>query len=158
MDAHAGIGGASAEGPRLRPNAATVDDPGQARKEIEEWLHSGSPQSQAGAAVGVDDGRIHDQKPPPSEQSIIGYDEPIMLTQSTHSFLFTEPAFSIPWIVSLVVLAITYTCLILALLDNLGFGGWSKDSIPANVAVGVKIAQYLALFIGLIMEGMLIRF
>lgn len=96
-----------------------------------------------------------DVKPPSRiNQSIIGYEEPIMITQSTHSFLFTEQTCSLPFNFALTVLGISYTCLILALLNNL-FYNYSSDnplSVPVGVTPDVKIAQYLSVLIGLIME------
>ena len=72
--------------------------------------------------------------------------------QSTHSFLFTEPTCSVPFWFAMVVIAISYTCLLLALFNNL-FDDYSPGnplSVPVGVPFYVKIAQYLALLIGLI--------
>ncbi len=93
---------------------------------------------------------------PHSEESssIIGFEEPIMLTQSAYSFLFTEPVHSLPFAFAVGILLISYTCLILALVDNL-YVGYTAEN-PLSVAVGVtavvKTAQYLALLVGSIME------
>ena len=89
-----------------------------------------------------------------ADQSIIGYEEPIMLTQSTHSFLFTEPAFSGPFNFALFIVSISYTCLILALYNNViqNFNKGNPFSVPVGVTIDVRISQYLALLIGLMME------
>ena len=89
-----------------------------------------------------------------ADQSIIGYEEPIMLTQSTHSLLFTEPAFSGPFNFALFIVGISYTCLILALYNNViqNFNKGNPFSVPVGVTIDVRISQYLALLIGLMME------
>lgn len=77
-----------------------------------------------------------------------------MLTQSTHSFLFTEPTFSLPFNFALVIISISYICLLLALVNVL-YEDYTPDNpfnVPVGVSTEVKIAQYLALLIGLIME------
>ena len=72
--------------------------------------------------------------------------------QSTHSFLFTESTCSVPFWFAMVVIAISYTCLILALFNNLldDYSPGNPLSVPVGVPYYVKIAQYLALLIGLI--------
>ncbi|KAL7553920.1 hypothetical protein ACHAWF_017444 [Thalassiosira exigua] len=75
------------------------------------------------------------------------HEEDLTLPESTHSFLFTEPVYSIPFLFSLGIAAISYACLILALLNNLTTG-----HIPANVDLSVRIAQYLSILIALLME------
>ena len=97
--------------------------------------------------------RERDETKPTAEGSIIGYEDPIMLTQSTHSFLFTEPTCSVPFNFSILVIVISYTCLLLALFNNIGNSEPGNPlNVPVGVTVEVKIAQYLALLIGLIME------
>ena len=170
----------------LRPNASAEDHEqfqSHSWEEREQRAYGGGRTSQAG-----------DDAKPPTEQSIIGYEQPIMLTQrcvsellfycnvgmkytilyrlhshtmpiiivalthstlqnqSTHSFLFTEPTCSVPFWFAMVVIAISYTCLLLALFNNL-FDDYSPGnplSVPVGVTFYVKIAQYLALLIGLI--------
>lgn len=107
---------------------------------------------------GVNDYFVDDDSKSPLAQSRRtsngGYDEPIMLTQSTHSFLFTEPTRSLPFVFAILVVIISYVCLLLALFNNL-YQDWSPDNpfnVPVGVTLDVKIAQYLALLIGLIME------
>ena len=45
-------------------------------------------------------------------------EDPLCLTQSIHSFLFTEPISSLPFWFGIIIAAMSYTCLILALLNN----------------------------------------
>ena len=112
--------------------------------------------SSEGSSVGIamdDDGQVNESKQPVAE-SIIGYEDPIMLTESTHSFLFTEPTCSLPFCFAIIIVTISYTCLILALVNALA-SDWSPENpfnVPVGVTTDVRIAQYLALIIGLIME------
>ncbi|KAL3787981.1 hypothetical protein ACHAW5_007444, partial [Stephanodiscus triporus] len=89
-----------------------------------------------------------------SQNDIIYYEPPIFLTQSTHSFLFTEPTCSLPFAFASLVMAMSFACLVLALLYNLYDAGDGNNplNVPVNVNVTVKITQYLALTIGLLME------
>jgi len=86
--------------------------------------------------------------------SIIGYEDPIVLTQSTHSFLFTEPTFSLPFLFALGIVMLSYTCLVLALYNNIADGNSPGNfmNVPVGVTIDVKVAQYLSLLVGLIME------
>ncbi len=52
----------------------------------------------------------------------VNEEEPIVLTQSTHSLIFTEPICSVPFWFGLVVAAMSYACLILAMLHNMSYG------------------------------------
>ena len=74
-------------------------------------------------------------------------EEAVTLPGSTHSFLFTENVKSLPYMFGVTIAGMSLTCLILALINN------AQDwSVPANVAIEVKIAQYLSIFIALLME------
>eukprot|EP00581_Thalassiosira_minuscula_P019092 CAMPEP_0183727618 /NCGR_PEP_ID=MMETSP0737-20130205/25966_1 /TAXON_ID=385413 /ORGANISM="Thalassiosira miniscula, Strain CCMP1093" /LENGTH=519 /DNA_ID=CAMNT_0025959303 /DNA_START=53 /DNA_END=1609 /DNA_ORIENTATION=+ len=139
----------------LRPNAASADNSPESEQfyahhvvnvnsNLSDDKHQNS-QSQAGTESSVA-GR--------TEQSIIGYEEPIMLTQSTHSFMFTEPTNSVPFLFSFVIIGISYACLLLALFNNIyeDNGPGNFFNVPVGVTIDVKIAQYLALLVGLIME------
>ncbi|KAL7536320.1 hypothetical protein ACHAXR_008766 [Thalassiosira sp. AJA248-18] len=132
----------------LRPTAPVAgDDPEQCH---------GPPcnevrQRQIGQAG---DSVVDASKPVVQNQSNIGYEEPIMLSHSTHSFLFTEPTCSVPFCFGLFILLVSYTCLLIALLNNI-LADYTSDNpfnIPIGVAIEVQIAQYLALMIGLLME------
>lgn len=70
---------------------------------------------------------------------------PIQLPQSTHSLLFTEPVFSLPFAFAVAILFISFACLGLAFFNELG-------SIPFNVTRQVRFAQYLSILIALLME------
>mmetsp|Transcript_35784 Transcript_35784/g.58311 ORF Transcript_35784/g.58311 Transcript_35784/m.58311 type:complete len:644 (-) Transcript_35784:81-2012(-) len=137
----------------LRPNAAAAEDPEQFHAHnIINISDDRQQSSQAGVesgAVGSGNGNKNSV-----DQSIIGYEEPILLTQSTHSFLFTEPICSLPFSFALGIVAISYTCLILALFNNIAEDNSSRNffNVPVGVTLDVKIAQYLSLLIGLIME------
>lgn len=64
----------------------------------------------------------------------VNEEEPIVLTQSTHSLIFTEPICSAPFWFGLVVAAMSYACLILVMLHNMSYGepgNWLN--VPAQV-------------------------
>ena len=96
----------------------------------------------------------------------------LQLPESTHTLFFTQPVGcvvcherwnncksqyahvnvrfdcrSIPFLFALGIAAISVTSLAMALFNNL-----EDNEIPANVTVPVRIAQYLAIFIALLME------
>jgi hypothetical protein len=80
-------------------------------------------------------------------------EEAITFPQSTHSWLFTQHLLSLPFWFSVGIVALSYTCLILALVNI--FEEWSPDNpfnVPYQVQPTVRIAQYLAMIIALIME------
>jgi len=81
-------------------------------------------------------------------------DEPITLPESTHTLFFTQPicSLSVGYAVGIVILS--SLCLFMALFDNL-YSDSSPDNplaIPEGVNRSVRGAQYLAIFITLIME------
>ena len=82
-----------------------------------------------------------------------GEPDPIELTKSTHSFLFSEPINSLPFGFAIIVVLMSYTCLFLACYNNMQGGNEdNRLNAPVGVTVEVRIAQYLSLVIGLIME------
>lgn len=62
----------------------------------------------------------------------------INFPESSHSFLFTEPVKSIPFVFSLLIASMTYACLCIALFDNV-----SNKDVPVNVSSCVRAAQYM---------------
>lgn len=74
-------------------------------------------------------------------------EEPLTISQSTHSFLFTESPTSMPFYFGLGIAIMSFACLILALVDNVQHG-----EVPYNVPVTVRTAQYLSIIIALLME------
>lgn len=82
-----------------------------------------------------------------------GESDPIELTRSTHSLLFTEPVNSLPFVFALIIVLMSYICLILAYYNNMqGSSDGNYFNVPRGVTSDVRIAQYLSLIIGLIME------
>jgi len=83
-----------------------------------------------------------------------GYiEEAITFPQSTHSWLFTESFFSIPFAFAVGMVALSYISLILALLNVFEEGEPGNPfAVPEQVPTSVRIAQYLAMIIALIME------
>lgn len=76
--------------------------------------------------------------------------DPIQLPESTHSLLFTECGFSLPFWFALGVVFLSFACLWLAFWNNVMNGGTAGNqfNIPVNVDKSVRIAQYLSIFIG----------
>ena len=77
------------------------------------------------------------------DYNIKKYDhESFTLPESTHSLLFTEPIRSMPFVFSIGIAAMSYASLSLALCNNIAIG-----TVPANVDISVKLAQYLCEYI-----------
>jgi hypothetical protein len=74
----------------------------------------------------------------------------IMLPESTHTLLFTEPIKSNAFEFSVTIAGMSILCLFLALMNNGITNGNAR--IPANVGVAVKVAQFASIFIALLME------
>ncbi|KAL7535670.1 hypothetical protein ACHAXR_006658 [Thalassiosira sp. AJA248-18] len=80
-------------------------------------------------------------------------EEAIMFPQSTHSWLFTENVDSLPFCFAVAIVTLSYFCLILALINI--FEDYEPEnpfSVPYQVKTSVRISQYLAMIIALIME------
>jgi len=73
--------------------------------------------------------------------------DPIQLPQSTHSLLFSETMWSIPWCFAVSIFGLSVTCLSLALMNNAASSG-----VPANVGNDVRVAQYVSILVALLME------
>jgi hypothetical protein len=69
------------------------------------------------------------------------------LPQSTHTLLFSEPMLSLPFAFATVILIMSALCLVLAFSDK-----FKSGRIPVNVTPAVKVAQYLSIFISILME------
>jgi len=84
-----------------------------------------------------------------STRTNIGSNNEVALTlpESTYSFLFTECVCSVPYVFSLIIAAVSYACLSLALCNNI-----SNGIIPIDVDLSVRIAQYFSILIALLME------
>jgi len=80
--------------------------------------------------------------------------EPITLPESTHTLFFTQPICSLSVGYATGIVILSSLCLFMALFDNL-YSDSSPDNplaIPEGVNRSVRGAQYLAIFITLIME------
>ena len=80
-------------------------------------------------------------------------EEALTLPESTHSFLFTEARGSIAHLFGFGILFMTYACLILAFASNIKDGAGVHVDVPYNVTPAVRVAQYLSIFIALLMEN-----
>ena len=78
--------------------------------------------------------------------------DPIILQESTHTLLYTEPITSAPFIISVLIATLSILCLFLALFNNGVTRNAIRDVIPANVDKSVKVAQYVSIIIALLME------
>jgi len=80
-------------------------------------------------------------------------EEPILLPQSTNSLLYTEPIRSLAFAYALLVFSLSTLGLALALANNLE-GGTRENpfNIPVQIDTSVRIAQYVAIMTGLLME------
>jgi len=78
--------------------------------------------------------------------------DPFELPQSTHMLLFTQPACSLPFAFAMGILVLSMTCLQLAntSVDFTDING--NFVLPMNVSIEVRVAQYLSIFIALLME------
>jgi len=80
--------------------------------------------------------------------------DPLLLPQSTHSLLFIERACSIPFWFSSLIAMTSFACLGLAFENNIVGAGADGNlfGVPANVSRSVRAAQYLSIFVTLLME------
>mmetsp|Transcript_40394 Transcript_40394/g.87235 ORF Transcript_40394/g.87235 Transcript_40394/m.87235 type:complete len:579 (-) Transcript_40394:585-2321(-) len=80
--------------------------------------------------------------------------DPVNLPQSTHTLFFTHPVCSAPFGFATAIVVISIGCLVLAFSDNFSSGSnpGNRFGIPANVDFQVRVAQYLAIVIALLME------
>jgi hypothetical protein len=108
------------------------------------------PENETAGAIPADASPFETAPMTAMEISTAHEGEVLTLPHSTHCFLFTEPMGSIPFLFGLVIAAMTYTCLALALTNS--FENDGALPIPYNVVTSVRIAQYLAIFIALLME------
>jgi len=78
---------------------------------------------------------------------------PLILPASTHTLLFTESADTLPFWFAVAVAATSFLCLSLAFTNNLlSATGSVRWNIPVNVSTSVRIAQFISIFIALLME------
>ena len=93
--------------------------------------------------------RFEDDKSPPapSDPTFDHAKDPVLLPQSTHSLLFTEPVFSAPFAFAVAIDVVSFGCLGLAFTD-----GYQVNDIPVNVTAAVRGAQYLSIIVALLME------
>jgi len=125
---------------------ASLDSESQSQNGSSAALTVKSNDSEAQATATGTDGEDNDK----------GYvDESVKLPESTHTLLFTQPACSIPFLFSVGIVILTYGCLILTGYKITG-GNFQDPSnrwnLPVNVTWEVRTAQYLAIFIVLLME------
>ena len=79
--------------------------------------------------------------------------DPIQLPESTHSLFFTASFCSFAGFFALGVAGVSIGCLALALINALE-GGTADNplNVPENVSSATRGAQYLAIFVALLME------
>ncbi|KAL7552008.1 hypothetical protein ACHAWF_015220 [Thalassiosira exigua] len=88
------------------------------------------------------------------DDSLTGIEEEaIVFPQSTHSWLFTQRASSSPFWFAVGIAVLSYTCLLLVLTDIFTeYEPGNPFAVPYQVSPAVRIAQYLAMLVSLIME------
>ncbi|KAL7537721.1 hypothetical protein ACHAWF_005887 [Thalassiosira exigua] len=100
----------------------------------------------AGVEVGVDDD---------AEDATERSATTATLPPSTHTLFFTQPVLSLPFLFATGIVGLSYMCLWLVAFNNV-FGRFHDPSnpfdVPANVTLPVRAAQYLAIFVALLME------
>src|SRR5210317_1295295 len=70
-------------------------------------------------------------------------DDPIELTRSTHSLLFSEPVCSLPFLFAIIIAMMSFICLILACYNNMqDSSDGNYLNVPVGVTIDVRIAQY----------------
>ena len=79
--------------------------------------------------------------------------EPVAFPESTHTILFMFPICSYPFAFAFIIAVISVACLVMSLVDVLSAASPGNAlGAPANVSIQVKAAQYLGIFIALLME------
>lgn len=89
----------------------------------------------------------------PSESMMDLEDDTYELPESTYTLLMTEHIASIPFVTGIIAAAFSLMCLVLAFMnefDNRSDG--NPFGMPAGVTPTVRLAQYLGVIIGVIME------
>jgi len=124
-------------------------------------FHSSAAASAIAASTEIDSGDVDSPKNTKEEAVVGAVDvaddtkdeafDSIMLPESTHTLLFTEPINSNAFEFSVSIAGLSILCLLLALTNN-GITNNRFAQIPANVGIAVKIAQYASIFIALLME------
>ena len=119
----------------------------------EAWKAVSVPEAEAVSADvgnGTQDS-FDDEKDPKSNKDTVK--DPIQLPDSTHTLFFTSNIFSLPGFFAMGVAALSVGCLALALINALE-GGSSRNpvNVPKNVTSATRGAQYLSIFVALLME------
>jgi len=79
--------------------------------------------------------------------------DPIKLPESTHSLFFVASFCSLPSLFAWGIAALSVGCLILALVNALDGGtALNPFNIPVNISSSTRGAQYLSIFVVLLME------
>lgn len=123
-----------------------------------DWLNSNrniaqastptSTNSNGGGGGGAD--QFNDNNDADDEKEVF---DGLELPESTHSLLFTEKTCSLPHFFSVAIVLISVASLWLAFDNNIR-GGPSGNpfNIPVNVTTSVRAAQYLSIFIALLVS------
>jgi len=80
--------------------------------------------------------------------------EKYTLPSSTYTLIITEKIFSLPFLVGLIALGMSLTMLIIVMISELDDGSNRNPlGVPAGVEITCRIAQYLGVIIGVLMES-----
>ena len=109
-----------------------------------------STNSNGGGGGGCGADQFNDNNDADDEKEVF---DGLELPESTHSLLFTEKTCSLPHFFSVAIVLISVSSLWLAFDNNIR-GGPSGNpfNIPVNVTTSVRAAQYLSIFIALLVS------
>lgn len=115
---------------------------------LDDSLSSGAPErttQKEGNGGGGSSDRFDENKVTDSQRDY--YPDPIEIPHSTHSLLFTEPVFSLPFAFAVMVMGLALLCLSLAFYNS-----FEENEPPVNVTTSVRASQYAAIVVALLME------
>ncbi len=112
------------------------------------------PETAAENSDGAKIDSFDDQKEHKANDSVKAYGgDPIKLPESTHSLFFTASPCSLPFFFALAIAALSIGCLALAFINALDGGtALNPFSVPENISSSTRGAQYLSIFVVLLME------
>jgi len=130
---------------------------GASLREREAQSQNGQPRSSDNGSHGVDsndDNKDDESGSEKNEDLDESEPEPLTLPESTHSLFFTQQFCSTGVLFATSIVVISIMCLVMAFIDNLENNATPGNNmgVPANISPAVRIAQYLAIFIALLME------
>jgi hypothetical protein len=88
-----------------------------------------------------------------TESQVENLDDDFELPADTYTLLMTAPVCSIPFFAGFIAPALSASCVILVFINEIDKGTTGNPfGVPAGVSSGVRVAQYLGVIIGILME------